>query len=176
MKGSHSVTTTTWQNQTANEPPPHANLLSLNTSCTSGTATPVPGFGCLSRRDNAKALDALQAKMLLHLRSHAALTRFWRSKGADRECALARARKNCAVSSDHLPPTSAARTTRRALPPSPEQSSSPGWWGQLSTQLRPTVRAETASTPAPGQRAPANRQCRGRSGSDNRGAVPQSCP
>ena len=77
-------------NQAVQRPPqtphsqPQANLLSLNTSCISGTSAPVPGFGCLSRRDNAEALAALQAKILLHLGSHAAFTRFWKSKGTDR--------------------------------------------------------------------------------------------
>ena len=95
---------------------PHLALSHRPQTCCPSTprASQVPGFGCLSRRDNAKALAALEAKMLLHLRSQAAFTRFWRSK--------ARARRNCAVSSDNLPPISAARTTKRALPFSPESS------------------------------------------------------
>ena len=39
--------------------------------------------------------------------------------------ALAMAPKKVAISSDHRSPTSAARTTRRALPPSPESSMEP---------------------------------------------------
>ena len=35
---------------------------------------------------------------------------------------FARALRNCPVSSDHLPPTSAARTTKRARPPAPFNS------------------------------------------------------
>ena len=41
-----------------------------------------PRIQVLFRRDNAKAPAVLQAKTLLHLRSHAALTQFWRVRGA----------------------------------------------------------------------------------------------
>ena len=104
-----STTTDGKSTQAPDEPLPHANLLSLNTRAPL-TSTPVPGFGC--KRDNAKALAAL----LLHLRRHAALTRFWRSKGADRECALARARKNCAVSRPS--PTDLSSKDHQACPSS----------------------------------------------------------
>ena len=49
----------------------------------------------------------------------AAFTRCGRRKGEDSDLAFTRERRNCTVSSDHRPPTSAASTTRRALPPSP---------------------------------------------------------
>ena len=62
---------------------------------------------------------ALQANMALHRLNQAAATGRRRSSGTDSAFALDRATRNCAISADHLPPTTAARTTKRALPPSP---------------------------------------------------------
>ena len=94
---------------------------SLNTSCVEGTA-PMRGTGRVSRRDSAKALVALHASRELQRRNHAAFTLPWRRGGTESARALANPRRNWAVSSDHLPPTSAARTTRRARPASPASS------------------------------------------------------
>ena len=85
-------------------------------------ASPVPVTGRRSNRETAKDRAAEQARVALHLRNHAASTLPWRRCGADCALALARADKNCAVSALQRPPTSAANTTRRARPPSPDSS------------------------------------------------------
>ena len=64
------------------------------TSCSEGMFTPVLGCRRLSRRDNAKALAALHARMLLHLLNQAALTLFCIRTGAVSALALARHLKN----------------------------------------------------------------------------------
>ena len=64
--------------------------------------------------------------MALHRRNHAEVTRPWRDAGTDSAFAFDRATTTWAVSTDHLPPTSAVRTTRRALPP-PMSSLSSAW-------------------------------------------------
>ena len=56
-----------------------------------------------------------------------------------RALALARSRKNCAVSSDHRSPTSAVSTTERALPPSPESSGENGLLGASGLMQRCSV-------------------------------------
>ena len=66
-----------------------------------------------------KPLTTLHANIELHRRNHAALALSWRIMGTASTRAFANPRKNWAVSSDHLPPTSAAKTTRRALPSVP---------------------------------------------------------
>ena len=93
---------------------PQANLSFLSTSCTEGASAPVPGVKRLSNKDKARDLAAAQARMPLQRRMYAAFTRFCRRKGEDSDLAFANERRNCAVSSDHRPPTSAASTTRRA--------------------------------------------------------------
>ena len=80
-----------------------------------GWRPPCQGWG-LSRRDRAKALPALHARMELHLLNHAAFTRFCSRSGTDSAFAFARLRRKWAVSSDHRPPVSAAKTTKRARP------------------------------------------------------------
>ena len=72
----------------------------------------MPGLGRLSRRDKAKALPVLHARMELHLLNHAAFTQFCNKCGTDPAFAFADNR--------HL--VSAANTTRRARPPSPTNS------------------------------------------------------
>ena len=115
-KGSHS-------NVSAHETPnSYANLSSLMTSRVDGMASPVPGTGRRSNRETAKDRAVEQARVALHLRNHAASTLPWRRCGADCALALARADKNCAVSTLQRPPTSAASTTKRARPPSPDSS------------------------------------------------------
>ena len=83
----------------------------------------VRGTGRRSRSDSAKALTTLHANIKLHRRNHAALAFSWRIKGTASTRAFANLRKNWAVSVDHLPPTSAAKMTRRALPSVPRASS-----------------------------------------------------
>ena len=114
-----------------------AKRSSRTTSFPEGMEAPVPGLGRLSRRD--RALPALHAKMELHLRNHAAFTRFCSRTGTDSAFAFARLRRKWAVSSDHRPPVSAAKTTRRARPPSPTNS------GNVVSFLR---RASSRATPA----------------------------
>ena len=75
-----------------------------------------------SRRDRAKDLAALQAMITRHRINHAASALRWRGKGSPRSLALAMCRKKTRVSSDHRPPTSHARTTRRDLPNWPDNS------------------------------------------------------
>ena len=60
--------------------------------------------------------------MVIHRRNHAALARDWRGTTSVRALALASCRKNACVSSDHLPPTSQARTTSFARPKRPVNS------------------------------------------------------
>ena len=98
------------------------NRSSRKTSCSEGMFTPVLGCGHPFRRDNAKALAALHARMLLHLLNQAALTLFCIRTGAVSALALARHLKNCAVSADQRPPVTAASTTSRARSSSPANS------------------------------------------------------
>ena len=74
----------------------------------------MPGLGRVSRREKTKTLPALHVRMELHLRNHAAFTRFCTKSGTDPAFAFARLRRNWSVSNDHLPPVSAANTTRRS--------------------------------------------------------------
>ena len=89
---------------------PQAKPLSRTTSCNEGAS---PSGGLLSNNDSAKALAVLQANKLPRRLPLAHDT------GSSLARCLARARRNCAVSSDHIPPTSAAR---RARPPAPFSS------------------------------------------------------
>ena len=95
---------------------------SLITSCVEGTF-PVHGTGRRSTSDSENALTMLHASRELHRRSHAALALPWKIMGTVSARAFANPRKNWEVSLDHLPLTSAARTTRRALPSAPRASS-----------------------------------------------------
>ena len=72
--------------------------------------------GRFSRRDRAQALAAAQARMEDQRWWHACRTHPASTCGADLALALANWLTNARASSDHLPPTSAARTTRRACP------------------------------------------------------------
>ena len=116
-----------------------AKRSSRTTSFPEGMEAPVPGLGRLCRRGRAKALPALHSRMELHLLNHAAFTRFCSRSGTDSAFAFARLRRKWAVSSDHRPPVSAAKTTRRARPPSPTNS------GYVVSFLR---RASSRATPA----------------------------
>ena len=108
------------------------NLSSLITSCIDGTF-PVQGTGRRSTSDLENALTMLHASRELH-RRNAALALSWRIMGTVFARALANRRKNWEVSLDHLPPTSAARTTSRALPSALRASS-----GQVISFLRLAV-------------------------------------
>ena len=92
------------------------------TSCTDGLSLPVPGTGRRSSKDTAKARAAEHASTALHRRIHAALTLPCKIHGEDSARALARAASKVAGSSLQRPPTSAAKTTNRARPPSPASS------------------------------------------------------
>ena len=86
------------------------NPASLMTSWTEGLGSPVPTAGRLSSKDTVKARAAVQARMALHSLTHAASARPCRTNGTSWARALARAVRNCAVSTFHLPP-------RRREPP-----------------------------------------------------------
>ena len=91
------------------------------TSCTEGTAPSTPPR-TNPQSDMAKAFAAVQPSNLCQRRSHALRPSCWSSSGRSRTLAQANADKNSAVSSDHRPPTSAPKTTSRALLPSPASS------------------------------------------------------
>ena len=95
---------------------------SPTTSAVEGVVPSHPPLPLASSRDDAKALALLHAMMVIHRRSLAALARDWRSTTSVRALALASCRKNACVSSDHLPPTSQARTTSLARPKRPVSS------------------------------------------------------
>ena len=66
-------------------------------------------------------MAALQTMTTRHLRSHTTSALRWRKRGSPRALAF-RWRKKSRVSSDHQPPTSHARTTRRDLQNRPDSS------------------------------------------------------
>ena len=76
-----------------------------------GTSAPVPSTGKRSSKDMVKERVALQARIALHLRSHAARTRPCRISGSDCAQALATAHNDSAVSE---PSTGTLSTTNRA--------------------------------------------------------------
>ena len=97
----------------------YARLHSLTTSWADGGQLPAPVTGRLSNKEKTNAFAALQERMFRHLRSKAPWTRSRRISGAVEALNAANPPRNWAASLDHLPPTSAASTTRRALPPAP---------------------------------------------------------
>ena len=123
------------------------------TSLTDGTIASEPETGRLSKSDMAKARVAVHANMALHRLTQAVSARPCRTKGTSWARAFARAVRNCAVSALHLPPTSAARTKRRALPPSQESS---GWGASF---LRLQRRAIEVGCPGSGGPIPAYHHC-----------------
>ena len=66
--------------------------------------------------------SSVQLSRLRHLRNHALRTSSRTFSSADSALAFDRAARKSAVSPDHLPPTSAPNTTRRARPRSPTNS------------------------------------------------------
>ena len=95
---------------------------SRTTSCTDGASPPPPATGRRSNKDAVNARAAEHARNALHLRIKAALTLSCRMKGQAWALAPAKADRNLAVSSLHRPPTSAAETTNRARPTSPDNA------------------------------------------------------
>ena len=90
---------------------------------TEDTSPPTPRASLFSNRDKANGLVSLHASRLRHLLSQADCTRPRVSRGTSWARHLARAPEIAqSVSFDHRPPTSAARTTRRARPPVPFSS------------------------------------------------------
>ena len=75
-----------------------------------------------SSSELAKAFAAVQANNLLQRCRQACATDACIISGADRALDAANAPRNCAVSADQRPPTSAARTTNLAREPSPTSS------------------------------------------------------
>ena len=99
-----------------------ATAWSRSTSCDGGSC---PSDPCPPRRPSNDAANDLAAahEMIPYQRSlHACYSRRCVSRGSDRARALANSRRKMLASSDHLPPTSKARTTRRARAPSPTNS------------------------------------------------------
>ena len=111
-----------------------------------------------SNKERAKAWAALQASMHLHLLNQANWAPTLKTGGSWRTFALARCSKKCAVSCDHRPPTSAARTTKRVLP------CLPGELG-VAVLLPPTggFQDGTIDISAPKTRGPISAQCRDQS-------------
>ena len=103
---------------------PYEKRASRNTSCTDGMSAPVPWTERRSNKDSEKARAAEHANTALQRRMYAAWTLPCNTRGDSRALALAKADKKVAVSSFQRPPTSAARTTKRARPSSPDSS---GW-------------------------------------------------
>ena len=99
----------------------HAYLASKLASCTDGTVPSEPP-GTRPKRDIANAFAAAHASSLCHRLTHARRASACSSSGKSRTLAQARDVRNSAVSLDQRPPTSAPRTTKRALPPSPASS------------------------------------------------------
>ena len=95
--------------QTWHRAPPH----SLN-------MTPRPGTGRPSSKDAENARTAEQARKAPHLLMKTCWTLPCNTYGESIAFASARLAKKLAVSTLHLPPTSAAKTTKRALLPSPK--------------------------------------------------------
>ena len=117
----------------------HPKRASRTTSCTDGASPLQPATGRRSSKDSVNARAAEQARTALHLRTKAAFALFCKKNGQDWALASATAAENFAVSPLHRQPTSAARTTRRARPPSPDNS------GQVRSLRR---RASTKTAPS----------------------------
>ena len=79
-----------------------------------GPSTPRPPRR--SKRERANERAPPQANIVPHLYNHANLKRDRMARGAFLVLALANCLKKSRLSSDHLPPTSLARTTNRARP------------------------------------------------------------
>ena len=95
---------------------------SLRTSCKVGSFAEALGADRRPRSDAANAFAAAHAKSAAHLFRHAASTQPLSNTGAPWALCCAREVKKLAVSADHRPPTSPARTTSLARPPSPASS------------------------------------------------------
>ena len=83
---------------------------------TSAEEGATPSQQRLSRRDSAKALAAAHAGSVFHLLIHALLIASLKSSGSSHTLASASKWRKVRASPDHLPPTSQASTTKRALP------------------------------------------------------------
>ena len=90
------------------------------------------------------ALAAAHPRMAPHLKRQACSTRFRRSGTSRRDRALANCARKDLVSDDHLPPTSIAKTTKRARLRGPTNS---GY--RRSFRLRAAVRTTPSRSAAP---------------------------
>ena len=97
-------------------------LASTSTSAEEGVGPSDPNATRRSRRERANALAALQAKRQLQRHNHACRARLLVALGRPRTFALAKCRRKSWHSSDHLPPTSQAKTTKRERPNRPANS------------------------------------------------------
>ena len=88
---------------------------SFTTSWEAGTSPSTPPASRKSSNEAAKARAAAHAKIPPQRRRHACSTLFLQMCGSLLAFALARRLKNLRVSSDHRPPTSSAKTTKRTL-------------------------------------------------------------
>ena len=91
---------------------------SLRTSCKVGSFPEAPGADRRPRSDAASAFAAAHARSAAHLLRHAASTLPFINTGAPWALCCAKEVRKLAVSADHRPPTSPARTTSLARPPS----------------------------------------------------------
>ena len=107
--------------ETTHQTRTYANLSSLRTSCTEGTASPVPGGRLQSNKETVNDLASLQANKAPLRRNQAASILPWRLRSTLCARPLARAQELGSLSLQR-PPTSAANTTSRVLPYSPVTS------------------------------------------------------
>ena len=91
-------------------------------SCTDGVGPSTPGEQFSDKRERANARAAEHANIELHRLSHAACALPCKICGTPRTLAESKHLRKWAVSNENLPPTSPAKTTRRALPLSPTSS------------------------------------------------------
>ena len=94
---------------------------SVRTSCKVGSFSEAPGADRLPRSDAANAFAAAHARSAAHLCRHAASTLPFINTDAPWAWCCAKEVRKLAFSADNRPPTSPARTTSLARPPSPCQ-------------------------------------------------------
>ena len=123
---------------------PRATAWSRSTSYDGGASPSDPCPPRQPNRDAANDLAAAQEMIAYHRNLHACSTRCCVSRGSDLARALANRRTKILASSDHLPPTSRAKTTRRAREPGPTSS---GY--VLSFVRRASARATPSQSAAP---------------------------
>ena len=121
-----------------------AKRSSRTTSFPEGMEAPVPGLGRLSRRDRAKALPALHARMELLL-NHAAFTRFCSRSGTDSAFAFASFGGNGPSHQTTDPQSQQLRPPDGLVHPLPP---TPGMWSLSCAALPPEPRRRALRLPS----------------------------